>query len=611
MHRLREYAETDEELAGALQDANFEEAPVRFLVELADDGRFLGLIDRRGAEKRSPALRIPKVGARTVAPVPNLAVDFSGYVLGPDPAMSDAERRKTANQHQTFRALLKTAVEQSGDLGLRACAAFYDDAASIERLHDQLQEKKAEAPDRLAFALQEDNGRPVCQRPASVAFWNAHAAARLAARAAKGAAPARGKKAAALEPATSRCLICGEVKPFADRHMTKIMGVPDGQPAGTSLVSFNERAFESYGWANASNSPTCTDCVEAYSRALNKLLRRSNAPRTRYDSAGVAVLYWTIGGDALDLAAELLDQPDPDRVRELLSAAQRGAAPAAGLDAIRFCTLAMQGAGGRIMVREWLDTTIGAVEAALGRWFADLNVVTWRDQRRGGETVRRAGDRAMPQGIRNLLDALAGPGSDPPAHLLPGLLRAALTGAPLPVAAMAGAVHRQTAELGGNDMWNTPARMALIRATLNRRPEAKGERPMSEGLDEGQRSPGYLCGRLLAVLEGVQYAAVGDVGADIVDRFYGRAASAPVSAFPILMRLAQSHLRTLKRDKPGLAVTLEREIQQIASGLPASSSFPAFLPLEEQGRFALGFYHQKAVRFTRQPAADPVAAVTT
>ena len=133
---------------------------------------------------------------------------------------------------------------------------------------------------------------------------------------------------------------------------------------------------------------------------------------------------------------------------------------------------------------------------------------------------------------------------------------------------------------------------------------------MSEGLDEGQRSPGYLCGRLLAVLEGVQYAAVGDVGADIVDRFYGRAASAPASAFPILMRLAQSHLRTLKRDKPGLAVTLEREIQQIASGLPASSSFPAFLPLEEQGRFALGFYHQKAVRFTRQSVEELAAAAT-
>ena len=115
----------------------------------------------------------------------------------------------------------------------------------------------------------------------------------------------------------------------------------------------------------------------------------------------------------------------------------------------------MQGAGGRIMVREWLDTTIGAVEAALGRWFADLTLVAWRDQRRDGEIVRRAGDRAMPQGIRNLLDALAGPGSDVPAHLLPGLLRAALTGAPLPVAAMAGAVHRQAAELGGNDMWNT------------------------------------------------------------------------------------------------------------------------------------------------------------
>jgi len=113
---------------------------------------------------------------------------------------------------------------------------------------------------------------------------------------------------------------------------------------------------------------------------------------------------------------------------------------------------------------------------------------------------------------------------------------------------------------------------------------------------------------LLALLEGVQYQAVGDVGADIVDRFYGRAAASPVSAFPILMRLAQSHLRTLRRDKPGLAVTFDRQIAEICQRL--GKDFPVSLTLPEQGRFALGYYHQRAAGFARG-AEKEVAAEET
>ena len=113
------------------------------------------------------------------------------------------------------------------------------------------------------------------------------------------------------------------------------------------------------------------------------------------------------------------------------------------------------------------------------------------------------------------------------------------------------------------------------------------------GLDPENDDAAYLCGRLLATLEAVQYAAVGDVGANIIDRFYGKASTAPALVFGQLLTLAQSHLGAINND--GQRVNLDRELSGIVSRL--ETTFPRTLTLEEQGRFAIGYYHQKAHRF--------------
>ncbi|MGI8551101.1 MAG: type I-C CRISPR-associated protein Cas8c/Csd1 [Dehalococcoidia bacterium] len=600
IQRLRQYAE--QELAAELESTAFEEAPVRWLITIDGKGSFLGLTDRTGEDKRVGPSTIPKIGVRTVGVVPNLAVDNVNYVLGPTEGMEGNELRKVRKQHAAFQELLRQATVATEDAGLDACVAFYADTRNVEAVRAELRERDSKPVDRYAFMLAEDNGLLVCRRPAAVDFWNTHSDARTAARGAKPAVASRkadSPKDGPERPGVGRCLCCGQEQPLADRHMTKIRPVPDGQQAGTSLVSFNEEAFESYGWKAAYNSPTCNDCVEAYARALNRLLRRDGSPRTRIDESGVAILYWTIGGDSLDLN-DWLEQPDPERVRDLLRAPRTGSVPGA-IDSGAFCTLALSGSGGRVMIRQWLDLTIEEARANLADWFDDLELIVARRQSRGNVVLREAGQPALPPGLWTLLDALARDRKEIPKNLPPELVRVALTGGPLPTWVLAAAVRRMAVERGAADAWTAPARLGLIRAALNRAPGSKGAQRMNQGLDREQMSSGYLCGRLLAVLEGVQYAAVGDVGADIVDRFYGRAATAPRAAFPILLRLAQSHLRTLGRDKPGLRVNLERELQEIAGKLPGRTGFPAFLPLEEQGRFALGFYHQKAERFHKRP----------
>jgi CRISPR-associated protein Csd1 len=130
-------------------------------------------------------------------------------------------------------------------------------------------------------------------------------------------------------------------------------------------------------------------------------------------------------------------------------------------------------------------------------------------------------------------------------------------------------------------------------------------------LDKQSTQPGYLLGRLFAVLEYVQRSALGgQVNATIRDRYYGAASATPASIFPVLLRNTQNHLGKLRKERPGQAVTLEKEIREIVGGLP--EQFPRSLRIEDQGRFAIGYYHQSQAHFTKRAVdATPDAETET
>ena len=144
-------------------------------------------------------------------------------------------------------------------------------------------------------------------------------------------------------------------------------------------------------------------------------------------------------------------------------------------------------------------------------------------------------------------------------------------------------------------------RVALCKSVLarDRRKGVKGiEEEIPVSLDKESINPGYRLGRLFAVLENIQRAALGQqINATIRDRYYGAASATPASVFPVLFRNTQNHLSKLRKDKPGLAHHLERELGEVVNGL--GSHFPRNLKIEDQGRFAIGYYHQSNSRFTR------------
>ena len=120
---------------------------------------------------------------------------------------------------------------------------------------------------------------------------------------------------------------------------------------------------------------------------------------------------------------------------------------------------------------------------------------------------------------------------------------------------------------------------------------------IQEGIDLNNKGIAYICGRLFAVMESIQRAALGkNINAGIRERFFSFASTNPSPAFGRLCKMSQNHLTKLKGEKPGLAVVLDKELQELFGRI---DDFPTVFSLEEQGRFAIGYYHQKQSIFTK------------
>ncbi|MBW1991996.1 MAG: type I-C CRISPR-associated protein Cas8c/Csd1, partial [Deltaproteobacteria bacterium] len=344
-----------------------------------------------------------------------------------------------------------------------------------------------------------------------------------------------------------------------------------GQPSGMALVSADKRAFQSYGLKASHIAPVCLDCAERYAKAVNALREREDS---RLVVGPLLYLFWTRQDTGFNVAA-LFSQPRPEEVKELLRAAAKGRAYTA-VDAEAFYTVALAASGGRVVVRDWLETTLGEVKGHLARWFLLQRLVDWD------------GSEGPPLGLfalsRSLTPARGNFQRDLPPNAPRALLKVALQGGALPYWLLFQALKRNRAE----QALNRP-RAALIKMVLLSQEKSFQEDAMVR-LDEDNLKEAYLLGRLLAVLEQVQMLAVSPK-ATLIDRFYGTASTAPASVFSRLLKGAQAHLGKLRKERPSAYYALQERLEDILGKL---SDFPKVLSLEDQGWFSLGYYHQRA-----------------
>lgn len=380
------------------------------------------------------------------------------------------------------------------------------------------------------------------------------------------------------------CLVTGEVNVPLAPNESVIKGVWGGQPAGCNIVSFNARAFESYGKRdrNGENAPVSLEASFAYTTALNHLL----TSKQRIQVGDTSTVFWAEEPHDLENAmVDLFGEPPkdtPDRnvdaVKALYSAVETGKFSVGKLET-RFHVLGLAPNAARISIRFWETATAFELARRIKQHFDDLAVV-------------HADYEPEHLSLFRLLTGLAllNKADNIPPNLGGEVMRAILEGLPYPTAMFNLAVSRCRAE-----QKPTYARAATIKASLNRwiRFRKTQEKEFLPMLDLSNPNPAYRLGRLFAALEKIQEEASPGLNATIRDRYYGSASSTPVSVFTTLLRLKNHHIGKLS---PGRATQMEKLLGEI---LGEVSDFPRQLALQDQGRFALGYYHQRQAFFTK------------
>jgi CRISPR-associated protein Csd1 len=513
--------------------------------------------------------------------------DKVSYALGvgqrPKDRTEAEHRKRLAEEHLAFKAFHATALAASDDEGLNALLAFLQRWAPeqidmLDHKDDLLQNPN------LIFRLDGER-RYLHQRPAARAIW-----ARLLAQGSDG---------------EGICLISGERAPLARLHPS-IKGVRGAQSSGASIVSFNLDAFTSYGKDQGENAPVSEVAAFAYTTALNHMLRSGSRNRVQVGDASTVfwaeshapaeeALVWSLFEPPVESEADT-DQREARfhageaaKLRDVLNQIANGrplrdAAPELR-EGTRFFVLGLAPNAARIAVRFWHEDTLGNLTRRFGEHYQDL-------------AIEPAPRGATLPAIKRLLyeTAVQGKAENIPAHFAGEMMRAILTGGRYPHALLAAVIMRMRSDHAVNGL-----RAAICKACLNRDVRLSGRKediPVS--LDRANANPGYRLGRLFAVLETIQTRALGgNINATIRDRYYGAASATPAAVLPLLLRNANHHLARLRKDgKGGLAFTLEREIAEILD--PFSDQLPRNLRIEEQGRFAVGYYHQRFAKRDRK-----------
>ncbi|WP_373762032.1 type I-C CRISPR-associated protein Cas8c/Csd1 [Neisseria dentiae] len=562
----------------------FSEEKIGWILVLDKEGRLQDAVPNLTADKKpQPKLMsVPRPEKRTSGVKPNFLWDKTAYALGVE-ANKDKAQAKTEpvvpseKTFEAFRQYHLDVLQHEQDEGLQALYRFLQHWQPAQFADYPC---LSETPDaNVVFALDKPSAL-IHKREAAQTLW----AGRLKSD----------------EAEQGLCLISGEEAPIARLHPA-IKGVFGGQSSGGSIISFNKESFASFGKEQGANAPVSEVSAFAYTTALNYLLRRENGHCLTIGDA--STVFWAEAADsetaaaAEDFFADIMTPPDDEqqsqKVFDILEQIAKGRplqeiAPDLSPDT-RFYILGLAPNAARISIRFWLDTTFGQLAANLAQHWQDLALEP-RPWKTAPSVWRLLLQTAVLGKSENISPVLAGE-----------MMRAVIGGTLYPMSLLAQLIARIRADGDANGL-----RVAMIKAVLQRR-FRKGliHEEVSMSLNTESRNQAYLLGRLFAVLERIQYQALGELNAGIADRYYGSASAVPFSVFPRLLSGAKHHLSRLRKDKAGMAVNLDKDLGGIIAMLP--ETFPRHLSIDEQGRFAIGYYQQKQSYFAKK---DPAVTQT-
>ncbi len=512
--------------------------------------------------------RVPQAFPRSGKnPIPYFLWDKTAFVLGKKRDSDTGQVVDAAVNRARFSKFHEDILAGAEDPGLRAFRIFLREWQAERYENDPFSSDMLNA--NVVFRLDGDR----CflhDRPIARSIWLDYLAGQ--------------------DSMASRCLVTGENGPTERLH-PKIKGVKDAQSSGASIVSFNLDAFNSFGKKQGANSPVSKIAAFKYTTALNHLLAR--ASQQRIQIGDMTTVFWAeAAGDdesakaAEDLFSRLADPPTDEQETVKVADEIKKIAEGWPLKEVvpkldentHFYILGLAPNASRLSIRLWCQDSIGEIARRIGEHWFDLNLEPppWRVPPAAWRLLR---ETAAQSKIDNIPPTLGG-----------ALMRAILTGSQYPRSLLGAVIARIRA-----DKQITRLRAAICKACLARNHRMGfEEEDVPVSLNPDEINPAYRLGRLFAVYENAQRAALGKPNTTIKDQYFGAASATPASVFPLLAKKSANHLASLRKqpDKARLANWFERQIDSICAGL--DTTFPRSLRLEEQGRFVLGYYHQRA-----------------
>lgn len=521
------------------------------------------------------AMRVPAHVKRASGIAANFLCDNSTYLLGAD------EKGKPERSTDCFKACAKlhhAILDGVDSPAARALLAYFDSwdpaqAAAHPLLAEQWKEITGNANLIFGYEAADHSHSFVNDDPAIQNAWQAHYNDRSA------------------DSDMGQCLITGKYAPIERTH-PNISGVPGAQSSGAALVSFNAPAFCSYGHEQGENAPVSKYAAFAYTTALNRLLADRNHCKHVGDTT---ILCWAenaepVYQDAMSMflfgadGAAGIQESDVQAALKRLSAGQTVPFLEKELSPDQhFYLLGLAPNAARLSVRFFLRDTFGSFAQNLQKHAEEMEI----------DCSEKEKFRTLPiwAVVNETTRTVPGQPAKPSPQLAGDLLRAVLTGGRYPATLLNGVTLRIRAEQNV-----TRGRAAVIKAYyLRNYPTELNKEVYTVSLNETTNVP-YLLGRLFSVLEAVQKAANPGINTTIKDRYFNAACATPGMAFPTLLRLSQKHLRKLN---DGLATYYDNQITELMAQLP-ESGFPARLSLPDQGKFAIGYYHQTQKRFAKK-----------
>lgn len=559
---------------GKISPLGWAEAKVAFALELNKQGQLIQvhpLQEEKTMGKKQVlaprSMQVPVHKKRASNVFPYFLCDHSGYLLGVD---IKGNPKRTAECFEACKQLHISLLEHNSGPAAQAIKSFFESWQPAQAAqHPALQEswEAVIAGGNLVFLFE---GVFATQDAAVRDAWQQHYSN-------GGTGP------------VMQCLVTGQPSVIPNIHGA-IKGIKDAQSAGAALISFNAPSLESYDRSQNLNAPVGEFAAFAYATALNQLI----ADRQHVQYIGdTAVLCWAASGESAyqDIAGMgMMGTGDDAELQSQVQATLAALAEGRAVDwngfmvdpNARFYVLGLAPNAARLSVRFFWQNSFGDLAKNLNRHYEDLRL------------VRPAYDRWEDLPLWRLLSETVNQNSrekKPASQMAGDVLRAVLEGTRYPATLLNGAMLRIRAE---RDI--TRGRAAILKAYYLRNPHPLCPKEvLTVELNEQAQNIPYLLGRIFSVLEAIQQAANPNVNTTIKDKYFNSACATPANIFPLLLNLAQKHLRQLK---PGPRIYWEKSLTEL--NVQIGQAFPTRMTLPEQGSFYLGYYFQTQKRFEKK-----------